>query len=282
MLKRFPDDLPLFGALLASLGYLAFGYSAVYATLHFGRPYSLIGLAMYFIPVWAGMYGIAGGLSGLLVRKLLARNPKFVADRFSLSRRWMPLALIGGICVGCVLGALTVLVNERRARPALLVDDGSIRQRLGGGDDRWVRSALPVFDGKTASASTVWGTNDSMILFYDRVVQFSDRFRARYADLDISGLDYITRIDAAPLIVDGPDKPWLVVVASGRATGRRAIIAVLAPDYGVAYQRRVERFWGLSPPPLEIRSDRTTGREIAVIGRGREQSLVLGGHEAIR
>jgi hypothetical protein len=77
-------------------------------------------------------------------------------------------------------------------------------------------------------------------------------------------LDYVTRIDAAELNATNGDA-WLVVVVSGRATGRRSTVAVLSPDYEKVYEERVERFWNL-PSPLEIHFDAVRRQEVAVIG----------------
>jgi hypothetical protein len=67
----------------------------------------------------------------------------------------------------------------------------------------------------------------------------------------------------------------LAIVICGRATGRRAIVLVIAPDYSALLEERIYRFWQLDQKALEIRKDHLTGTENIVIGPGLDKSLVI-------
>jgi hypothetical protein len=93
--------------------------------------------------------------------------------------------------------------------------------------------------------------------------------------ISTSALDYITKIDAVPLFTKTENEPLLAVVISGRATGRRAVVLVIAPDYDTVLEERLYRFWELDQTALEIRKEQLTGSENIVIGPGCDKSLVI-------
>lgn len=141
--------------------------------------------------------------------------------------------------------------------------------------DSVVRGATQVLGRDETPQPVSWGRNDSAILIDGLHVQFNDRRRSPFVDLDATGLDYLNRIHVAPLFVRGKAEPFLVVIIAGRATGRRALVTVLSPEYQIVFQQRVERFWELASPSLEIRRDATDGEEIAVVGPDCAKSLIL-------
>ena len=110
MLRRFTGDLPMFGALAFVLGFLAFGYTALYVELHFGRPSSTIGLGYLFVPIWALVYGMLGLAAGALVRFIWRRAHPAPADSVRRTR-WLQLSLAAVVLLASVYGATRVLVN---------------------------------------------------------------------------------------------------------------------------------------------------------------------------
>lgn len=275
MLRRFPTDLPLLGALAGVLGYLAFGYTALYTELRFGRPSSTVGLGLISVPVWSVLSGIVGLLVGLLIRKVWKDGRANSTAQSPISTWWLPFALIGVVGFAASLGALDVLIYERQATPAILLDHGNLTHEFRANADPYVRGSVQLVEGDEVLRGISWGQNESEIWLDDLVVRVNDRGRVPYVDLKATGLDYVNQVHAARLFVSATSEPWLVVVISGRATGRRTLISVIAPDYRLIFQQRIERFWDLHSPPLEIRLDPTHHQEIAVVGPGCAQSIVL-------
>lgn len=275
MLSRFPNDLPTFGGLACAFGFLAFGYTALYVEMHFGRPSSTFGLGYLFVPIWAVIYGAFGFTAGALIRIIWRRTHPETADGANRTRG-LQLSLVAVILVASLYGAVRVFINETQSQPAIVVDAGIIGHDMAANSDPTVRGATQVFGRDETTQAISWGRNDSAILIDGLRVQFNDRRRSPFVDLDATGLDYVNQVHVAPLYVRGTVEPFLVVVIAGRATGRRALVTVLSPEYQMVFQQRVERFWELaSPTPLEIRRDATTGAEIAVVGPDCTKSLIL-------
>lgn len=58
---------------------------------------------------------------------------------------------------------------------------------------------------------------------------------------------------------------FLVLVVTGRASGRRALLVVLSRTWAVIYEERLERAWRGDSVPLQIRYDAGIGSEVAVV-----------------
>lgn len=273
MLSRFPNDLPIFGGVACALGFLAFGYTALYVEMHFGRPSSTSGLGYLFVPIWALIYGGLGFAAGALIRFIWRRTHP--SEDGAIRTRGLQLSLIGVILLASVYGAAGVFVNETQSRPAIVIDSGIVCHSIAVNSDLVVRGATQVFGRDEIPQPVSWGRNDSAVLIDGLHVQFNDRRRSPFVDLDATGLDYLNRIHVAPLFVRGKVEPFLVVVIAGRATGRRALVTVLSPEYQIVFQQRVERFWELASPSLEIRRDAADGEEIADVGPDCAESLIL-------
>jgi hypothetical protein len=273
MLRRLPGDLPLFGALAGSIGFLAFGFTALYVEINFGRPSSTIGLAYLFVPIWALIFGIIGLAAGALVRfgwRRVRPEPTDDAKR----TRALQLALLAIVLLASIYGATKVLINETFSEPAIIVDTGAVSHSLAQNSDTPIRGATQLLKRDEVAQSFPWGRNDSAILIDGLRVQLNDRRRSLFANLDARGLDYLNQIHAAPVFVRGKEEPFLVVIIAGRATGRRALVTVLSPEYQIVFQQRVYRFWEIASSPLEIRRD-AEGAEIAVVGPDCAESLIL-------
>jgi len=274
MLRRFPRDLPMFGALAGAIGFLAFGFTALYAEMHFGRPSSTIGLGYLFVPIWALIFGIVGLAGGALVRFVWRRAHPEPSDSTKRTRG-LQLSLVAIVFLASLYGAARVFTNEALSQPAIIVDTGTVSHSLASNSDPRIRSATQLLGRDEIAQSISWGRNDSAILVDGLRVQLNDRRRPPFADLDARGLDYLNQIHAAPVFVRGKDEPFLVVVIAGRATGRRALVTVLSPEYQIVFQQRVYRFWELASSALEIRRDASDGAEIAVVGPDCAESLIL-------
>jgi hypothetical protein len=118
-----------------------------------------------------------------------------------------------------------------------------------------------------------WGSNRSELLVADDQVVLRDTATGKNAQFVTGTLDYITRVDAVPLS-SMRGASLLAVVICGRATGRRAIVAVIDENYKIVYEEQVERFWELGATPVEVRAGSDVG-EYVVVGPASYESLIL-------
>lgn len=272
MLKRIPEDLPLFGALAGALGFLAFGFTGMYVDLFAGRPSSTSSLGIIFIPIWALFFSFAGLLLGAFVQNIWRRikptSPEIIAKGKGL---WLALLVV--IIGSSLLGVASVFIYEAGSRPTIILDSGVISASTFSNTDASIRKSLQLYGGSQSPQRNItWGENETQVIVDDLNVKLSDRKRSIGTNLKASGLDYITYVHAASLANSANQKPFLVVIITGRATGRRALVVVLDEDYRVLYQSRIERFW--PNDPLEIRQA-ANYQEVAVIGPACDEPIVL-------
>lgn len=186
------------------------------------------------------------------------------------------------ILLASVSGMATVLIYERASQPSVIIDTGIVSTAFATNSDLLVRGSKQVFNFGTKPEIVSWGRNESELSIEDLRVRLKDRGRPLNVNLTATGLDYVTYIHAAHLATSGDRDPFLILVITGRATGRRAQVVLLNPEYKVVYQHRIERFWNLGSSPLEIRLDSSSQREVPVVGPTCEKSLVLRVHETKR
>lgn len=281
MLRRIPADLPFFGALALGLGFLAFGFTAVVAELHLGRPSSTSSLGFVFVPIGSLLFGVLGYLLGIVAR-LFWRGAKPESAEAAKGSRALQRVLAIVILLASVSGMATVLIYERASQPSVIIDTGIVSTAFAINSDLLVRGSKQVFNFGTKPEIVSWGRNESELSIEDLRVRLKDRGRPLNVNLTATGLDYVTYIHAAHLATSGDRDPFLILVITGRATGRRAQVVLLNPEYKVVYQHRIERFWNLDSSPLEIRLDPSSHREVPVVGPTCEKSLVLRVHETKR
>lgn len=112
--------------------------------------------------------------------------------------------------------------------------------------------------------------------------QLRDRASSHQVVVSITALNYITSVHAVPVTLAQHAQPGLAVIMTGRATGGRALLIVLGPDYEVLLEERLVRFWDLESLPLEVRTDLTSGDEAIVVGPGCAESFGLRSRKAVQ
>ena len=271
MLRRVPQDLPVFGALAIGLSLAAFGLTAYFVEGAIGRPSSTSSLALIFIPIWAILGALLGFALGLIGRAIWLR----VRVPAEPPRRtwWLPVALGGLVAVSTGTGALGVIKAEQEARPRVRTDVGALSREFRADSQTLIRDSIPLLSQDNNTKSIAWGRNTSEVLVDDGSVLIRDTANGKSIEVATGALDYIRRVDAAHLVEKLGGSPMLAVTISGRATGRRAVIVVIDEDYRRLFEEQVIRFWELSQTPIEVRSDQ--GHEYIVVGPGCDRSLVL-------
>jgi hypothetical protein len=272
MLRRLPRDLPLFGALLLGLSLMAFGYAAMYVDLWIGRPSSTAALGFLFVPIWSVLAAVVGLVLGFVARAAWrrARSPTDPERK-----TWALLVTLGCVvAVSAGAGVLDVIQNEQEARPHVRFNSGVLVREVRADAEKPLRISNALYDLDHKLSQLSWGSNRSELLFGDDRVVLRDTVTGKNVEFRTSALDYINRVDAVPVSI-APDQSLLAVAISGRATGRRAVIAVIDENYNVIFEEQVERFWELRDTPIEVRTGTAAAFEYIVFGPRCDKSLIL-------
>jgi hypothetical protein len=273
MLRQLPEDLPLFGAFLFGFSFVAFGFAGMFAEIAFGRPSSTSSLGFLFVPIWAALVAVPGLVVGFIVRAVWRR-----AKGDAQSRTLALLSILAcAVVASAGAGVLTVVRHEQEAKPRIRFDGGLLVRELRADLQIPVRASTALYDSDDDSdhkfAVLPWSNNQSELLIADDSVVLRDSVSGKSAQFRTPALDYITRVDAVPMLAArGPS--LLAIVISGRATGRRAIIAVVDENYEVVFEEQVARFWALGDPPIEVRVGPAMD-EYAVVGPRSNESLIV-------
>ncbi|HEX6284825.1 MAG TPA: hypothetical protein VFZ71_08120 [Pyrinomonadaceae bacterium] len=272
MLRRLPRDLPLFGASLLGLSLIAWGYAGMYTEFAIGRPSSTASLGFLFVPIWGVLAAVVGLVLGFIVRAVWRRAKGSTEPE---QRSWALLATLGfAIVASAGAGALSVIQYEQEAKPQIRLDSGLLVREFRNDSEKTIRPPTALYDSDRKSAAVSWASNRSELLFGDDRVVFRDTMTGKHAEFRTPALDYITRVDAVPMSAT-PGRALLAIVISGRATGRRAIIAVIDENYKVIFEEQVQRFWELKDTPVEIRVRSSAKDEYVVVGPRCNESLIL-------
>jgi hypothetical protein len=275
MLRQLPEDLPLFGAFIFALSFAAFGFAGMFAELALGRPSSTSSLGFFFVPIWAALVAVPGLVLGFIVRAVWRRMKGDDAESHASAL----LAILAfAVVASAGAGVLTVVQSEQEAKPRIRFDGGLLVREFRADSELLVRASTALYDSDNDSDRKAevlsWGSNRSELLIADDSVVLRDTVSGKSAQFRTPALDYITRVDAVPMLAArGPS--LLAIVVSGRATGRRAIIAVVDENYEVVYEEQVERFWSLCDTPIEVRVGPAKDEYAVVGGRCSNESLML-------
>jgi hypothetical protein len=278
MLTHIPRDIPLFLAVAAGLGLVTYGFTELNTT---ARPSSTSALAYFFIPLWSLVFASVAFAVGLAVRVAWRR---ISPEKQVSTRYWwvLPSSLVIVLISTASFGVFRAVHAEKEAQPAVLVDSGRLERVYTANVEGRIREATLVFHDKKPPVPIVWGSNSSELVVGDSQAQIRDHASSRKAVVSTAALDYITQVHAVPIALAQYTQPGLAIVITGRATGRRAVLVVLAPDYEVLLEERLVRFWDLQSIALEVRTDHVNGDEAIVVGPGCEKSLAIRSRKAVQ
>jgi hypothetical protein len=272
MLRRLPADLPLFGALLLGLSLVVYGFAGTYTESAVGRPSSTASLAFIFIPIWGAVAAAVGLVLGWVVRAVWRRfKDSAKPDRHT----WVLRAILGcAVVASAGAGAWSVIQYEQEAKPGIRFDSGLLVREFRPDSGNTVRESTMLYDYHGKSVAISWAGNNSELLVPDDRVVLRDTVTGKHAEFATSTLDYITRVDALSVSAT-PGSTLLAIVISGRATGRRAIVAVIDESYRVVFEEQIQRFWQLGDSPAEIRVRPPATDEYVVVGPHNNAPLML-------
>jgi len=262
---RIPEGLPAFTAVTTASTLFVFGVSACMVEMSFGRLGSPTGLALIFLPLWSGLFGLVGLVLGALV--LLAwKTVSYRRIAAEPARPWLTRAFFSLQGVALVSGAGLVLHVELQAAPRVILDRGIVEGVPVPTADTSDRRKAELLWQDDEVRIVKWGSNETSVDLprpSRQAVLVSDASRGVVLRLSNPALDPVILVEAAPLR-SGKGGVHLVVAVTGGSFPDRALITVLAADYEVIYRELIERTGCFDEPILETVSHR--GRDIVVLG----------------
>ena len=187
------------------------------------------------------------------------------------SARWLrfagwcaPLALVAIAVVASVQASGPIHVAERQAVPRVMVNLLPLHRQGAAGPTSDMTRASRVYDHLAKMNEAIpWGDGTVLLTNAGDNLQVSFEGAGGSLLIPLQGIDYINFIDAVPMMVDASDRPALALLITGRATGRRDLLAVVSGSRELVYLELLERSWDFRSVPLAIRPS-TTGDQILI------------------
>lgn len=263
--------LPLFLALVPSVWCLSYAFSVLMVGSIVGRQSSTSGIAPFLALIAIPPLALAGITAGRIARHVL--SPTF-------RKKWTPMKWCAPVVLAIVAVAAfrqasgPILAGERAAHPRVIVNAAQLHKREGSMPQEGVLRATRVYDhlGKVNPAIPWTGGNVHLTNAGD-VLQVSFEPGSRAVFIPLDGIDYIIFIDAVALR-DPQGRPTLALLITGRATGRRDLLAVLSESGELVYLELLERFWNFRPVALAVAS--SSAEDLIVIGSEPQRALLFG------
>jgi hypothetical protein len=245
MTRRFFSlwgGLPDFFALAAMVWCLGYGLTMGIVGANIGRQSSTFALGVFLPIIAAPLLGAVGLLVGRLAASVVgARVPGRWVRVLKLSA---PLVLVAIAIVAAWQASGPLYAAERAARPRVIQNSAQLHKRTGSLSADGMEPGSRVYDRlKKINKTTQWGTGSAHLVNRGDVLEV--RFVPDGAALliPLPGIDYITHVDAMPLRLGAGARPALALLITGRATGRRDLIAVISESRELVYLELLERFW---------------------------------------
>jgi hypothetical protein len=265
MFSHFPKQLPLFCALIAGIVPVAYFFSGMFFELIFGRPSSTAAIGFVFVPIYGVITGGFGLLIGLVIR-FIWRGVSTIDLPTSKVKKGSSVILIFSFLTSVILGISSTYKYIKGTEPAILHDGGVFKYTIVPVSLRAVKSATKMFDAFESVETVKWGENETQIIKSKSEYLVKDNLNGKTCSLPYSGLDYVTAVYGVPMAISEGDHQVLAMVIAGRATGGRAILALMSNDYELLYVERFERFWSLDVNPLGIIKGQDPNLEMGIVG----------------
>jgi len=263
----WPDGVPLFCGLLPLIWCVSYGVTLLTVGSHIGRQGSTAGIPVFLALVMALPFFLAGAFVGRLVVILL--GPVSSPGLICVAKYSAPAILAAVAMVAYWQASAPLYAAEREARPRVLVTSGQICRRPGnleasqlGSEPAPASRVYRAFAGQLRPYS--WNGRSVRLQEVGETLEVSFG-AAKPVEIPLRGIGYINFVDAITFNArTGPDpQPTLALMITGRATGRRDMIAFIS-ESGTLYLELLDRNWDFRPVQLAIAS--TPGGEVVVVG----------------
>lgn len=270
--KLLWGGLPDFCAVVPVVWCLSYAITGLHVAGEVGRQSSTAGLGPGLAILAAPFLAALGLLSGRLARYLL---------RGRIRAQWLRPLRWGGVLALVVVGVLAsrqasvpIRATERAAQPRVLLNTAQIEKRTAGLAMESLQRATRVYSYPDKV--------DRPIQWEERSVRFADTGDALELQftpggtslrIPLAGIDYVNAVDAIPLRMGAAGRQALALLVTGRATGRRDLIAVVSPGGELLYLELLERSWNFRQVPLATAA--TAAGEVILVGTEPQHMLAF-------
>jgi len=244
---KFPTNIPQILSPFIGAIFLSYYLTGLIFEMKFGRPSSTSAIGFVFIPIYAVFLLLIGYAVGLIIRFIVSR---FTAER-TLSKKaiyTIYVAFLAVILVSSIAGGVSFKIYEDRQKPHVIINSSAVSKLP---DVQYLESnqtdakfLLSIFeDDKIKNGTLTW--NDKTIHFRlakdTNSLVVLDEIGAQLLQIDLSELDYITRVYAVPVNIDASKKKGLAVLVNLRSTSRRSVLLIYNAEKKLLYQELLYR-----------------------------------------
>jgi len=252
VLRRFLwGGLPDFCALVPVVWCLSYAITMLVVGSRIGRQSSTFAigpfLAIIGAPFLAACGLVVGKLSAFLLR---SRAPA----RLTRIATWCAPLLLAMTAIVAYFHARTPLyAAERESRPRVLVNSMQIARRSAPLESANFTPATRVYDHLAKRNQPIaWGDRSVRLANPGGTLDVEFSPAAKSLQIPLPGISYITVVDAVPLAMGPRAQPMLALLITGRATGRRDLLALVSADGELVYLELLDRFWNFRQVSLAI------------------------------
>jgi hypothetical protein len=273
VLRKFLwGGLPDFCALVPVVWCLSHAITMVVVGPRIGRQSSTFVIGPFLAVIGAPFLAAAGLLVGKLLAFLLRSRMPPGLTRMAI---WCAPLLLAMIAIAAYIHARAPLyAAEREARPRVIVNAMQIARHTAKLEADGFMRATRVYDHLAKVNQPIpWGDRSVRLANLGTTLEVGFSPTGNPLKIPLPGISYVTAVDAVPLAIGPRAHPMLALLITGRATGRRDLIALVSDNGDLAYLELLDRFWNFRSVPLAIMPSPTG--DLVLVGTDPQNLLVF-------
>lgn len=213
---------------------VCFLLTAFYAENAIGSPSSTSALILIFIPIYAVISAIGGGVFGLILSLILRPLISFVSLGKTIT---MGIVLTLGLSLlASAFSSTLVKSHVKLNEPGVKYSNSSlIKQAI---DKKLIipeNKVIP-FARRDKGAEILWNDTKIRLSYSANEIIAIDTNNTMIIQTSVSGFDYIRELQAREIKLSLSEKKYLVILADLRATSHHAILIVYSPSGSIIHQ----------------------------------------------
>ena len=268
-----------FLALVPVVGCISYGITMLAVGASVGRQSSTFVVAPFLVMLAAPFLGAMGWVVGRLAARILG---PLTPDRWYRALKWCyPLLLVVIAGTASWQASQPIFAAERDARPRVIVNTVGLQLQDVRPAGELIQRAARVYDYLgNVNLAIPWG--ESRVHFATTGSSLQVTFTSSGSELQVPlpGIDYVIYVDAISLTMGNDAQPVLAMLITGRATGRRDLLAVASDSGQLLYLELLDRTWDFRFVPLAIAQSGTG--DLILVGQESQQILVFAPPDSAR
>jgi hypothetical protein len=264
--------VPVFGALVPVAWCLSYAFTVLAVGSSVGRQSSTSGIAPFLSLLATLPLALVGSALGRILRHMLSSSFRI---RWTRPMRWCaPLVLAVVAAAASRHASQPIYAAERAALPRVIVNTVQLRKRAAALPGEGIRHAARVYDYlQRANSPIPWDDGSAQLVISGDTLVINFRPGGGSMAVPLPGIDYVNYVDAVSLR-DANGRPALALLITGRATGRRDLLAVVSASGELVYLELLERFWNFRSVPLAVAA--SSAGDLIVVGSDPGKVLLFG------